>query len=201
MCPGGIIVPASTSNDEIVVNGMSVSRRDSPFANSGLVVEINEKNFAYYDNYYPFNALQLQIEIEQKAFLIANRTQSAPAQRVTDFVKNKISDSLPKSSYISGLTSYDLNLLFPSFINERLKKSLFVFNNKMKGYYSEDAIIVAPESRTSSPVRIPRDKTTLMHSQIEAFFPCGEGAGYAGGIVSAAIDGENVANAVKQYLN
>lgn len=201
MCPGGIIVPASTSNDEIVVNGMSVSRRDSPFANSGLVVEINEKDFAHYEKYYPFSALQLQKEIEQKAFLIANQTQSAPAQRVTDFVKNKISDSLPKSSHISGLTSSDLNLLFPSFINERLKKSLFIFNDKMKGYYSDEAIIVAPESRTSSPVRIPRNRTTFMHTKVEAFFPCGEGAGYAGGIVSAAIDGENVANAVKQYLS
>lgn len=201
MCPGGIIVPASTSNDEIVVNGMSVSRRDSPFANSGLVVEINEKDFATYDDYYPFNAIQLQKEIEQKAFLIANRTQSAPAQRITDFVNNKISALLPKSSYISGLTSYDLNLLFPSFISERLKNSLFVFNNKMKGYYSEEAIIVAPESRTSSAVKIPRDRITFMHTQIEAFFPCGEGAGYAGGIVSAAIDGENVANAVKKYLD
>ncbi|MCS7053659.1 MAG: FAD-dependent oxidoreductase [Ignavibacterium sp.] len=200
MCPGGIIVPASTSNDEIVVNGMSVSRRDSPFANSGLVVEINEKDFTSYQKYYPFNAIQLQREIEQNAYLMANCTQSAPAQRVTDFVNNKISSSLPKSSYISGLTSSDLNLLFPKFITERLKKSLFVFNNKMKGYYSEEAILVAPESRTSSSIRIPRDKLTFMHTQIDAFFPCGEGAGYAGGIVSAAIDGENVANAVKNYL-
>ena len=200
MCPGGIIVPASTSNDEIVVNGMSVSRRDSPFANSGLVVEITEKDYSIYDKYFPFNALQLQKEIEMKAYLMANNSQSAPAQRVTDFIKNKFSASLPKSSYISGLTPSNLNDLFPSYISERLKKSLIIFNSKMKGYYTEEAILVAPESRTSSPVRIPRDKNSLMHIQIESLFPCGEGAGYAGGIVSAAIDGENVANAVRQYL-
>lgn len=201
MCPGGIIVPASTSNDEIVVNGMSVSRRDSPFANSGLVVEINEKDYSVYDKQFPFNALQMQKEIEQKAYQMANNSQSAPAQRITDFTAGKFSSSLPKSSYISGLTASDLNLLFPKFIIERLKKSLRVFDQKMKGYYSSEAILVAPESRTSSPIRIPREKESLMHPQIESFFPCGEGAGYAGGIVSAAIDGENVADAVKKYLD
>lgn len=201
MCPGGIIVPASTSNDEIVVNGMSVSRRDSPFANSGLVVEINEKDYSVYDKHFPFNALQMQKEIEQKAYQMANNSQSAPAQRITDFMEGKFSSSLPKSSYISGLTASDLNSLFPKFIIERLKKSLRVFNQKMKGYYSSEAILVAPESRTSSPIKIPREKESLMHPQIESFFPCGEGAGYAGGIVSAAIDGENVADAVKKYLD
>lgn len=200
MCPGGIIVPSATSNDEIVVNGMSVSRRDSPFANSGLVVEINEFDFASYEKYYPFNALELQKEIEHRAFEMANQTQSAPAQRVTDFVKNKLSDSLPKSSFIGGLTSSNLNLLFPKFISDRLKKSLQIFNNKMRGYYTQEAILVAPESRTSSPIRIPRDKKSFMHPQIEGLFPCGEGAGYAGGIVSSAIDGENSANAISEYL-
>ncbi len=200
MCPGGIIVPSATSNDEIVVNGMSVSRRDSPFANSGLVVELNEFDFASYEKHYPFNALELQKEIEHRAFEMANQTQSAPAQRVTDFVNNKLSDFLPKSSFIGGLTSCDLNLLFHQFISDRLKKSLQIFNNKMRGYYTQEAILVAPESRTSSPIRIPRDKKSFMHPQIEGLFPCGEGAGYAGGIVSAAIDGENSANAISEYL-
>jgi uncharacterized FAD-dependent dehydrogenase len=200
MCPGGIIIPASTSNDEIVVNGMSVSRRDSPFANSGLVVEIQKDELHYFQQYYPFNGIKLQQQIEHKAYLMANQSQSAPAQRVTDFVANRASSSLPKSSYIGGLTPVNLNLLFPEFITQRLRKSLFVFNTKMKGYYTEEAIIVAPETRTSSAIRIPRDKITLMHTQVEALFPCGEGAGYAGGIVSAAIDGENVAVVVKNYL-
>jgi uncharacterized FAD-dependent dehydrogenase len=200
MCPGGIIVPSSSKNDEIVVNGMSVSRRDSPFANSGLVVEIKEEDLVSYQKFYPFNGLELQKEIEQKAFEFANRTQSAPAQRVTDFLENKISKSLPKSSFLGGLTSTNLNLLFPDFILYSLKNSLMVFDKKMKGYYSEEAILVAPESRTSSPIRIPRDKKSFMHPQIQGLFPCGEGAGYAGGIVSAAIDGENSANAIYEYL-
>lgn len=201
MCPGGIIVPASTAQDEIVVNGMSVSRRDSQFANSGFVVEVTEQEYHYYEKYYPFNALKLQMEIEQKCYLLANKSQKAPAQKVTDFVDGKLSLSLPKSSYIAGLTSVELHNELPSFITKRLKVALKIFDRKMRGYYSDDAIIVAPESRTSSPLRIPRDKETFMHIQIEGLFPCGEGAGYAGGIVSAAIDGENCANAVKRYLS
>lgn len=201
MCPGGIIVPASTAPDEIVVNGMSVSRRDSPFANSGFVVEVTDEEFSKYENEYPFNALRLQMELEQKCFLLANKTQKAPAQRVTDFVEGKFSSSLPESSFIAGLTSVELHKELPSFISNRLKTALKIFDKKMRGYYSDEAIIVAPESRTSSPIRIPRDKDTFMHLQIEGLFPCGEGAGYAGGIVSAAIDGENCANAVSRYLN
>lgn len=200
MCPGGIIVPASTAQDEIVVNGMSVSRRDSPFANSGFVVEVTEQEFQKYEKHYPFSALKLQIEIEHKCYQLANKSQKAPAQRVTDFVSGKLSASLPKSSYIAGLTSVELNNELPSFITKRLKTALKIFDRRMHGYYSDEAIIVAPESRTSSPIRIPRDKETFMHVQIEGLFPCGEGAGYAGGIVSAAIDGENCANAVKRFL-
>lgn len=200
MCPGGIIVPAATAQNEIVVNGMSVSRRDSPFANSGFVVEVTEEEYQKYDKDFPFSALRLQMEVEQKCYELSNKTQQAPAQKVTDFVEGKFSTSLPKSSYIAGLTSVELHKELPSFITKRLKTALKIFDKRMHGYYSDEALIVAPESRTSSPIRIPRDKETFMHLQIEGLFPCGEGAGYAGGIVSAAIDGENCANAVKKFL-
>jgi uncharacterized FAD-dependent dehydrogenase len=201
MCPGGIIVPAASSPKEIVVNGMSVSKRNSPFANSGLVVEVNEREWARYENQFPFAGLRLQQELEHQAFRLANNTQSAPAQRVTDFVDDKFSSTLPKSSYIPGLTSIELHNELPKYIISSIKNALKVFDKKMKGYYSEEAILVGVESRTSSPIRIPRDKETLMHPQISGLFPCGEGAGYAGGIVSASIDGENCAKAVNNYLN
>ena len=200
MCPGGIIVPAATSPGEIVVNGMSLSRRNSPFANSGFVVEVTEQEWTKYENFQPFAALMLQEELEKKAFELANQTQSAPAQRVTDFVAEKVSSSLPKCSYIPGLTSAPLHKELPPFISSRLRKALFDFDKKMHGYYTEDAVLVGVETRTSSPIRIPRDRETLMHTEISGLFPCGEGAGYAGGIVSAAIDGENCATAVKKFL-
>ncbi|HMN49614.1 MAG TPA: FAD-dependent oxidoreductase [Ignavibacteriaceae bacterium] len=201
MCPGGIIVPSATAPEEIVVNGMSVSKRNSPFANSGFVVEVNENEWKNFKNDYPFAGLKLQQELEQHAFSLANKTQRAPAQRVTDFVAGKFSGSLPKTSYIPGLTSVELNKELPQFITSRLKAALKLFDKKMPGYYSDEAILVGVESRTSSPIRIPRDKETLMHIQISGLFPCGEGAGYAGGIVSAAIDGDNSAKAVNEYLS
>lgn len=201
MCPGGIIVPSATAQEEIVVNGMSVSKRNSPFANSGFVVEITEKDWKEYDNSYPFSGLELQMKLERKAFELANQTQQAPAQRVTDFISGKFSQTLPKSSYIPGLTSAELHKELPDFISDRLKKALLLVDKKKHGFYSEEAIIVGVESRTSSPIRIPRNKETFMHNQINGLFPCGEGAGYAGGIVSAAIDGENVADAVVKYLS
>ncbi len=200
MCPGGIIVPASTSPGEIVVNGMSLSRRDSPYANSGFVVSVDEKDWKKYEKDYPFSALRLQQEVETLSFELANKTQSAPAQRVTDFVEGIQSSSLPGTSYIPGLTSAPLHDLLPSLITKNLKEALLIFNKKMKGYYTEEAQIVSPESRTSSPIKVPRDKETLMHVEIEGLFPCGEGAGYAGGIVSSAIDGENCANAIVKIL-
>ena len=200
MCPGGIIVPAATAPGEIVVNGMSLSKRDSPFANSGFVAAVNEKDWKKYDKDFPFSGLKLQQEIEQHSFELANQTQSAPAQRVTDFVKGKFSQILPRSSYIPGLTSASLHNELPDFIVAGLKKALHIFEKKMKGYFSEEAIIVATESRTSSPVRILRDRESFMHPEINGLFPAGEGAGYAGGIVSAAIDGENCAEAVAKYL-
>ncbi|MCH7722347.1 MAG: FAD-dependent oxidoreductase [Bacteroidetes bacterium] len=200
MCPGGIIVPAATAKNEIVINGMSLSRRDSPFANSGLVVSVGEKELKNYDENYPFNGLKLQQENEQLAFRLANYTQAAPAQRVTDFIEGKYSQTLPAASYIPGLTSARLDIELPDFITHRLKIALKVFNKKMKGFFTEEAQIVAPESRTSSPIRIPRNRDSFMHEDIIGLFPTGEGAGYAGGIVSAAIDGDNCANAVVQYL-
>lgn len=200
MCPGGIIVPASTAPGEIVVNGMSLSRRNSPFANSGLVIEINSEDLIpeYHNKKFP--GLEFQKDIEQLAFRLANNTQSAPAQRATDFLNGKFSQSLPASSYIPGLTSARLDKEFPQFLVHRLKTALKIFDKKMKGYLTEEAVLVAVESRTSSPIRVLRDKETMMHVAVDGLFPGGEGAGYAGGIVSAAIDGENIANAVYSYL-
>ena len=200
MCPGGIIVPAMTAPDEIVVNGMSMARRDSPFANSGLVVEIKEEDWKREHTDCIFGALHLQQEIEHNAFKLASQTLSAPAQRATDFAEGKLSQTLPKTSYIPGLTSARLDEELPSFIVKRLKKALKIFDRKMNGYYTDEAILVGVESRTSSPIRILRDKESFMHVEIEGLFPCGEGAGYAGGIVSSALDGENCAQAVSYYI-
>ena len=200
MCPGGIIVPAMTSPDEIVVNGMSMSRRDSPFANSGLVVEVKEDSWKNEDDGSPFGALNLQRKLEQHAFKLAGFSLSAPAQRATDFVNGKYSQSLPKTSYIPGVTSARLDEELPEFIVKRLKKALKDFNWRMKGYLTDEAVLVGVESRTSSPIRVPRDRETFMHVEVNGLFPCGEGAGYAGGIVSSAIDGENCADAVGKFL-
>ncbi|MDP2036966.1 MAG: FAD-dependent oxidoreductase, partial [Ignavibacteria bacterium] len=183
MCPGGIIIPASTDKNELVLNGMSVSRRDSPFANSGFVVSINENDWKEYSSYGVFAGLEFQKSVERIAFEAGGKTQRAPAQRITDFVKGKTSSSLPKSSYIPGTISSPLHELLPEQIANGLKQSLFVFDKKMKGYLTEEAQILAAETRTSSPIKIPRDGETLMHIGVEGLFPCGEGAGYAGGIV------------------
>ncbi len=201
MCPGGIIIPAVTAPGEIVVNGMSMARRDSPYANSGLVVEVKEDNWKNENNIdSPFGALILQQKLEQHAYKLAGNSLSAPAQKATDFVEGKFSQILPKSSYIPGLTSARLDEELPPFIVIRLKQALKDFNRKMRGYVTDEAVLVAIESRTSSPVRVPRDRETFMHADLQGFFPCGEGAGYAGGIVSSAIDGENCADAVINYL-
>jgi uncharacterized FAD-dependent dehydrogenase len=200
MCPGGIIVPAATSPGEIVVNGMSLSRRDTPYANSGFVVTIGEEDWKKYESFYPFGGQKFQMELEHRAFELAGNTQSAPAQRATDFVNKKTSSTLVKSSYIPGLTSAPLHEELPQFIVNNIRQALLYFNKKMKGFYSDEAQLVAVESRTSSPIRIPRVKETYMHPEIEGLFPCGEGAGYAGGIVSAAIDGENCADAAAKFI-
>ncbi|KAF0139024.1 MAG: FAD dependent oxidoreductase [Stygiobacter sp.] len=201
MCPGGIIIPASTDKNELVLNGMSVSRRDSPFANSGFVVSINENDWKDYSSHGVFAGLEFQKSIERIAFEAGGKIQRAPAQRITDFVKGITSNSLPKTSYIPGTISSPLHELLPEQIANGLKQSLFIFDKKMKGYLTEEAQILAAETRTSSPIKIPRNSETLMHVEVEGLFPCGEGAGYAGGIVSAAIDGERSAEAAAKFFN
>jgi uncharacterized FAD-dependent dehydrogenase len=201
MCPGGIIVPASTKSDELVLNGMSVSKRNSPFANSGIVVSVDKFDWKKFSSFKHFAGLKFRETIEEKAFQAGGGKQIAPAQRVTDFVAGKISNSLPNSSYKPGIVPFDLNAIFPAAISNSLKSSLIEFGKKMRGYYTEEAIILAPETRTSSPVKVPRDAKDRMHPECNGLFPAGEGAGYAGGIVSAAIDGENSAKAVKEYFS
>lgn len=206
MCPGGIIVPASTSPGELVLNGMSYSRRNSQFANSGFVVTIEKDDLKDYSTYGEFDGLEYQKFVEKTAFEAGGNSpqsngQTAPAQRVTDFLNNKLSTSLPESSYIPGIISSPIHEVLPLPIVRRLQKGLIEFNKRMRGYITDEAQILAAETRTSSPIRIPRNPETLMHVEVEGLFPSGEGAGYAGGIVSAAIDGDNCANAVSRYLN
>lgn len=192
MCPGGIIAPAATAPGEIVVNGWSPSKRNNEFANSGLVVSIEQKDFAPFETHGPLAGLYFQSSVEKKAFAATQNLQ-APAQRVSDFVNKKHSATLPDCSYLPGLQSHKLDDVLPSFVAASLRDALQTFGKKMKGYVSNEAVMVATESRTSSPVRIPRDKETLEHPQIKGLYPCAEGAGYAGGIVSAAMDGERCA--------
>ncbi len=196
MCPGGFIVPAATTPGEIVVNGMSPSRRDSKFANSGIVVAVSENDFKSYQKFGPLAGMYFQSEIEQKACAMAGGNQTAPAQRLIDFVDGKVSSLLLETSYQPGLQSVDMKSVLPDFIFQSLKQGFRNFGTKMKGYMTNDAQVVGVESRTSSPVRIPRDKQTLEHPQMRRLFPCAEGAGYAGGIVSAAMDGERCAESV-----
>ncbi|MGE5497686.1 MAG: NAD(P)/FAD-dependent oxidoreductase, partial [Syntrophothermus sp.] len=200
MCPGGIIIPASTAPGELVLNGMSVSRRDSKWANSGFVATVGEKDWTKYSKEGIFAGLEFQKSVEKAAFAAGGGTQKAPAQRITDFVERRISRDLPKSSYIPGTLPAPLHEILPEAIAGSLREALLIFSKKMKGYYTKEAQILAAETRTSSPVRIPRDRETFQHVEIAGLFPCGEGAGYAGGIVSAAIDGENAAGAVLKYI-
>ncbi|MBU3741622.1 MAG: FAD-binding protein [Candidatus Kapabacteria bacterium] len=197
MCPGGIIVPASTSPGELVVNGMSMSRRDSPYANSGTVVTVDESDWASYAKHGPLAAMEYQGAVEVAAFnSVADASQRAPAQRLTDYVAGRVSASLPGTSYIPKLASVDLRSVLPAPVDRRLRQAIGEFGRMMRGYLTEEAVVVATESRTSSPVRIPRDRDTYEHLGIAGLYPCGEGAGYAGGIVSAALDGQNVASAI-----
>ncbi len=196
MCPGGLIVPAATSPGEIVVNGMSMSRRDSPFANSGVVTSVEMDDLLPWAQHGPFAAMMFQTEAEQALFNAGDGSQKAPALRLTDFIQGKLSRSLPKTSYIPGIHAAPLFDLLPNFIYQRLREGLTDFGKQMRGYYTEEAVVVATESRTSAPVRIPRDPHTLMHPEVESLFPCGEGAGYAGGIISAAMDGQKVARGI-----
>ena len=199
MCPGGIIAPCATEANEIVVNGWSPSKRNNPFANSGTVVQVNLEDVAGNDN-DPLKMLRFQQKIEKLAFDAGGGSLVAPAQRMVDFVENRISANLPVNSYLPGTKSVPLKEILPYWITERLQKALPAFGRKMKGYYTNEAILVGVESRTSSPLKVPRDKETLQHPQVAGLFPCGEGAGYAGGIISAAIDGLNCASAVLKLL-
>ena len=196
MCPGGLVVPAATAPGEIVVNGMSLSKRDSPYANSGVVTAIELNDVAHYDKHGPFAPLKFQQEVEKTMFAYGDGSQKAPALRLTDFVNGKISSELPSSSYIPGLYPAPIYELLPNFVYKRLKKGIQQFAQKMPAYYTEMANVIATESRTSSTIRIPRDPSHYMHPEIKGLFPCGEGAGYAGGILSACMDGQNVAQAV-----
>ena len=195
MCPGGFIVPAATAPGEVVVNGMSPSKRNNKFANSGIVVEINAEEDLYkYERFGVLKGLEYQKDLERLAFTAGGRTQTAPAQRLTDFVDGKLSADLNPTSYQPGLNSAPLHSLLPKLIGGKLRQGFKAFGDKMKGYYTAEANIVGVESRTSSPVNIPRTEK-LEHPEIEGLFPCGEGGGYAGGIVSAAMDGERCAEA------
>ncbi len=196
MCPGGVIAPCATAQDEIVTNGWSSSRRARSTANSGIVVELKLEDFKDFAKFGPLAAMEFQRSIEHAAWIAGGQTQRAPAQRLVDFVHGKVSSSLPNTSYSPGITSVDLKSMLPEFIYEALKGGFQQFGKSMHGYMTNEATVHAPETRTSSPVRIPRDLETLQHPQIKGLFPCGEGAGYAGGIVSAAIDGEKCAAAV-----
>ena len=200
MCPGGIIAPCATAPGEVVTNGWSPSRRNNPFANSGIVVSIEPDDWKGFTAAGPLAALRYQQAVEQAAWVAGGRTQAVPAQRMLDFIKNRTSNTLPASSYQPGIKSVDLKEVLPKPVAERLQLGLKAFGNKLRGYGTNDAVLHAVESRTSSPVRIPRDRITLEHPEIAGLYPCGEGAGFAGGIVSAAIDGEKCAERCAQKL-
>ena len=197
MCPGGIIAPASTDHNELVVNGWSPSKRNNPFANSGMVVQVEElevlKFLKQKKESDPFKFLHFQQMVEKNAFEAGGGSFTAPAQRVGDFLSNKFSGSLQACSYLPGVKSAELSMVLPKFITERLQTGIKEFGKKIKGYATNEGLLVAAESRTSSPVRIERDPETLRSTGLENLYPCGEGAGYAGGIVSAALDGIKVA--------
>jgi len=200
MCPGGIICPAATSPGEVVVNGWSPSKRNSRFANSGIVVEITAEDLKSFSADPVYAGIELQRTVENNAFVAGGSNLQAPAERLNCFLAGKPSSSLPECSYNPGVNAAQLKEVFPSAIYERLKKAFTAFERSRPGYITSEAIVVATESRTSSPVRIPRDNETLNHPQLAGLFPCGEGAGYAGGIMSAAMDGERVAEAVASAI-
>ena len=193
MCPGGIIAPCATSQNEVVTNGWSPSKRDFPTSNSGIVVGLNLEDFKEYKKHGPLAGLEFQKKIENNAWKMGGETQKVPAQRLVDFVNGKMSKDVPETSYLPGVESSNLKDLLPDFILKNIQKGFLEFGKHMKGFFTNDAVVHAPESRTSSPVRIPRNPLTLEHVNIKGLYPCGEGAGYAGGIISAAIDGQKCA--------
>ncbi|MEN8716012.1 MAG: FAD-dependent protein [Verrucomicrobiales bacterium] len=197
MCPGGFIVPAATENDEVVVNGMSLSKRDSPFANSGMVVTVEPEDIVDLTNQHGvLGGIVFQKQLEQLAKRAGGSGQVAPAQRLIDFLKKRDSKTLAKTSYKPGLAESRIDELLPDFISDRMAEGLSLFGNKMRGYISDECNLIGFETRTSSPVRIPRDSDSLQHPELPGLFPCGEGAGFAGGIVSAALDGMRCADSL-----
>lgn len=200
MCPGGVIAPCATSPGEVVTNGWSPSKRDQATANSGIVVELKLEDFKPFAKFGALAGMEFQKAIEQKAWHLAGQTQKVPAQRMVDFTQNKVSADIPKTSYVPGTTSVEMGQVFPGFLSQIMREGFKEFGKTMRGYLTNDAILHAPESRTSSPVRIPRDNETLEHLKIKGLYPCGEGAGYAGGIISAAIDGEKCALKIAEVL-
>jgi uncharacterized FAD-dependent dehydrogenase len=200
MCPGGFIVPSATTQEEVVVNGMSPSGRNSPYANSGIVVEIRPDDLIKYNSFGEMAGLEFQKEIEREAWKNGGHTQRAPAQRLADFVAGDNSGSLPKVSYFPGVTSSPLHNWLPKAIGRRLRDGIRLFGQVMNGFVTNDAVVLAVESRTSSPVRIPRDPEKLHHIRITGLYPCGEGSGYAGGIVSSAVDGIRAAEAIARKV-
>lgn len=198
MCPGGIIAPCATEQEEVVTNGWSPSRRNNPYANSGIVVSVAPEDLPNYEKDNPLVCLEFQQQVEKDCWEAAGKTQQVPAQRMVDFVEGKISKDFPKTSYQPGIISVDLNEVLPEMIAKRLQKAFVAFGKKMKGYYTNNAVLHAPESRTSSPILIPRNPDTLEHVEIKGLYPCAEGAGYAGGIISAAIDGINCVDKIAE---
>jgi len=201
MCPGGVIAPCATAPGEVVTNGWSPSKRDQATANSGIVIELKLDDFKPFEKFGPLAGMEFQKSIEQKAWHLAGETQKVPAQRLIDFTQNKVSNDIPKTSYVPGTTSVEMGRVFPSFLTQIMREGFVQFGKSMQGYMTNEAILHAPESRTSSPVRIPRDNSSLEHLQIKGLYPCGEGAGYAGGIISAAIDGEKCALKIAEQLH
>lgn len=201
MCPGGVIAPCATSPGEVVTNGWSPSKRDQATANSGIVIELKLEDFKHFAKFGALAGLEFQKSIEQKAWHLAGESQRVPAQRMVDFTQKKVSSDIPKTSYVPGTTSVEMGQVFPGFLTQILREGFSEFGKSMRGYLTNEAILHAPESRTSSPVRIPRDSISLEHLQIKGLYPCGEGAGYAGGIISAAIDGEKCAIKIHEALH
>jgi uncharacterized FAD-dependent dehydrogenase len=201
MCPGGQVIPAATAPDEIVVNGMSNAERDSAYANSGMVVQVFPSDFKKPGKYGGLAALRFQENFERDAFHTSGRQRIAPSQRITDFIRNRSSSTLPANSYLPGTAASPMHKWMPDFIVRSLQSGFREIDKKMKGFISEDALMIGVESRTSSPVRIPRNPDNGWHVQLRGLLPCGEGSGYAGGIVSSALDGIQAADKCRKYLD
>ena len=198
MCPGGIIAPCATAAGEVVTNGWSPSKRNNPYSNSGIVVAVDENDFKPFHNEGPFSAMAYQASVEKRAWELGGKSQVVPAQRMVDFVNGRVSNTLPKTSYKPGIISTELREVLPKTISKSIAEAFKDFGNKMRGYYTNEAVLHATESRTSSPVKIPRDRATFEHLEIKGLYPCAEGAGYAGGIMSAAIDGQKCAEKISE---